>query len=101
MTQRVPAASSSSSALRWPTCPSPCGWRLRHGTDDIVQRIALCLRECQSEGTVPAHTDAAALALTLYELWLGASLLAKLRRDGSAFEHALQSTRQLLGVPAA
>lgn len=79
----------------------PMRLALRHGTDDIVQRIALCLRECQSEGTVPAHTDAAALALTLYELWLGASLLAKLRRDGSAFEHALQSTRQLLGVPAA
>ena len=27
--------------------------------------------------------------------------LAKLRRDGSAFEHALQSTEQLLGRAAA
>jgi TetR/AcrR family transcriptional repressor of nem operon len=36
------------------------------------------------------------MALTLYELWLGASLLAKLRRDASPFEHALRSTDQLL-----
>ncbi|UCU99672.1 TetR/AcrR family transcriptional regulator [Acidovorax radicis] len=79
----------------------PMRLALRNGTDEIVQRIAACLHECQSEGSVPAHTAPAALALTLYELWLGASLLAKLRRDGSAFEHALQSTRQLLGAQAA
>jgi TetR/AcrR family transcriptional repressor of nem operon len=36
-------------------------------------------------------------ALTLYELWLGASLLAKLRRNGSPFEHALRSTELILG----
>jgi len=35
-------------------------------------------------------------ALTLYELWLGASLLAMLRRDSSAFEHATHSTELLL-----
>ena len=32
---------------------------------------------------------------------LGASLLAKLRRNGTAFEHALQSTEQLLDRAAA
>ena len=79
----------------------PMRLALRRGTDDIVQRIALCLQQCQNEGAVPAGADTAALALTLYELWLGASLLAKLRRDGSAFEHALQSTEQLLDRAAA
>ena len=79
----------------------PMRLALRRGTDDIVQRIAQCLHDCQSEGTLPASADTAALALTLYELWLGASLLAKLRRDGSAFDHALQSTEQLLGAAAA
>ena len=79
----------------------PMRLALRRGTDDIVQRIALCLQQSQNEGAVPARADTAALALTLYELWLGASLLAKLRRDGSAFEHALQSTEQLLDRAAA
>mgnify|MGYP001315113765 FL=1 len=79
----------------------PMRLALRRGTDDIVQRIALCLQQCQNEGAVPARADTAALALTLYELWLGASLLAKLRRDGSAFEHALQSTQRLLDMAPA
>jgi len=79
----------------------PMRLALRRGTDDIVQRIAQCLHDCQAEGALPANADTAALALTLYELWLGASLLAKLRRDGSAFEHALKSTEQLLDRTAA
>ena len=79
----------------------PMRLALRRGTDDIVQRIALCLQQCQNEGAVPARADTAALALTLYELWLGASLLAKLRRDGTAFEHALKSTEQLLDMAPA
>ena len=61
----------------------------------------LFLQQCQNEGAVPARADTAALALTLYELWLGASLLAKLRRDGTAFEHALKSTEQLLDMAPA
>ena len=79
----------------------PMRLALRRGTDDIVQRIALCLQQCQNEGAVPASADTAALALTMYELWLGASLLAKLRRDGTAFEHALKSTEQLLDMAPA
>ena len=79
----------------------PMRLALRRGTDDIVQRIAQCLHDCQAEGVLSAKADTAALALTLYELWLGASLLAKLRRDGSAFEHALKSTDLLLGMAPA
>ncbi len=70
---------------------------LRDGTTQIVARLARCLREAVQDGSVPAATDPEALALTLYEMWLGASLLAKLRRDGSSFAHALQATKALLG----
>jgi TetR/AcrR family transcriptional repressor of nem operon len=69
---------------------------LREGTDRVVQRIALCLEEARADGSVPSSLRAEPMALTLYELWLGASLLAKLRRDASPFEHALRSTEQLL-----
>ena len=70
---------------------------LRDGTDRVVQRIAQCLEEARADASVPSALMADATALTLYELWLGASLLAKLRRDGSPFEHAMRSTELLLG----
>lgn len=75
----------------------PMRMALRQGTDDIVLRLAQCLQACVAEGSVPHTLDPAATALSLYELWLGASLLSKLRRDGTALEHALQTTRQWLG----
>jgi TetR/AcrR family transcriptional repressor of nem operon len=73
---------------------------LRGGTDRVVQRIAQCLEDARQDGSVAPGLNAAETALTLYELWLGASLLAKLRRDGSPFDHALISTERVLG-PAA
>lgn len=71
---------------------------LRNGTEQVVLRLAQCLEEARADGSVPATLVAQDMALTLYELWLGASLLAKLRRDGSAFDHALRSTELLLGT---
>jgi len=73
---------------------------LRDGTDRVVSRIAQCLEDARADGSVALSLDAVATALTLYELWLGASLLAKLRRDGSPFEHALAATEAVLGLPA-
>lgn len=73
---------------------------LRDGTDRVVQRIAQCLEEARADGSVAPTLMADATALTLYQLWLGASLLAKLRRDGSPFDHALRSTELLLGPPS-
>ena len=70
---------------------------LRDGTDRVVQRIAQCLDDAQVDGSVSPALVAQDTALTLYELWLGASLLAKLRRNGSPFEHALRSTELILG----
>ena len=72
---------------------------LRDGTEQVVKRIALCIGEGRADGSLPATLQPHDTALTLYQLWLGASLLAKLRRDASAFDHALRSTEQLLGVP--
>lgn len=73
---------------------------LRGGTDRVVQRIAQCLEEARADGSVASSLVAKDMALTLYALWLGASLLAKLRRDNSPFDDALRSTDALLGAPA-
>jgi TetR/AcrR family transcriptional regulator, transcriptional repressor for nem operon len=70
---------------------------LRDGTDRVVQRLAQCLDEARADGSVASTLVATDTALTLYEMWLGASLLAKLRRDSSPFDHALRSTDALLG----
>lgn len=71
---------------------------LRDGTDHVLQRLADCIDEGRADGSLPAALNAQDTALTLYELWLGASLLAKLRRNTSAFDHAMRSTEQLLGA---
>lgn len=76
----------------------PMRMALRQGTDDIVQRLAQCLQACVAEGSVPQTIAPAAAAVSLYQMWLGASLLSKLRRDGSALEHALHTTHQWLGM---
>ena len=69
---------------------------LRDGTDRVVQRIAQCLEEARAEGSVAPSLVADTTAMALYELWLGASLLAKLRRDSTPFEHATRCTELLL-----
>jgi len=68
---------------------------LRDGTGQIVSRIARLLETGMADGSIPL-LDAAATAQTLYQLWLGASLLAKLQRQAQPLENALQFTRQLL-----
>jgi TetR/AcrR family transcriptional repressor of nem operon len=69
---------------------------LRHGTDAVIGRLAGCLAQAVADGSVPAGTSPA-LAEALYELWLGASLLTKVRRDPSALAAAMAVTETLLG----
>lgn len=68
---------------------------LRDGTDRIVSRIARTIEAGIADGSLPA-VDAQSTAQTLYQLWLGASLLGKLHRDRKALESAMTYTRQLL-----
>ncbi|MFD1561369.1 TetR/AcrR family transcriptional regulator, partial [Paraburkholderia silviterrae] len=38
-------------------------------------------------------------AAALYQLWLGATLMEKIRRDRSPLDVAMATTRQLLNLP--
>jgi TetR/AcrR family transcriptional repressor of nem operon len=69
---------------------------LRTGTDSIIVRLTDCVRAGQADGSIPSTMDAAALAESLYQLWLGASLLSKLGRHEEPFAAALAATRRLL-----
>lgn len=68
---------------------------LRDGTDRIIGRLAGCVSSGVADGSLPA-LDPLATARMLYQLWLGASLLAKLHRDESPLEHAWAATQGLL-----
>ena len=69
---------------------------LQRGTDAVVARLAVCLDEGRADGSLPAQLDATESALMLYNLWLGATVMTKIRRDRSALEAAMQLTLQLL-----
>lgn len=72
---------------------------LRKGTTQIMGRIADCIAEGRADGSISAPVDAAQAGMQLYELWVGASLLEKIHRDGHLFQVALATTRQMLQLP--
>ncbi|MCV2355428.1 TetR/AcrR family transcriptional regulator [Paucibacter sp. B2R-40] len=73
---------------------------LRLGTDEVIKRLADCIAVGQQDGSVGRHLEAGQTAQALYQLWLGASLLSKLRLDDSALQDALALTREQLAPKA-
>ena len=71
---------------------------LEQGTNRIIARLAQTLGEATAEGSLAPQPAPRDLATTLYQLWLGASLRAKITRDRAPLESALAATRQLLGL---
>lgn len=70
---------------------------LRDGAERIVARITTCLEQGQLDKSLP-EADARQLAETLYQLWLGASLLNKLQRTGQSLQTSMTMTKRLLEV---
>ena len=71
---------------------------LLHGTDQIIERLADCMAQGRLDGSLRGSFDVHRMALTLYELWLGAALLTKLRRQPNALDAALAATLDLLDL---
>jgi TetR/AcrR family transcriptional repressor of nem operon len=72
---------------------------LAKGTDAIVGRITHCITQGQADGSIATELQPADLAESLYALWLGASLLAKLNKSSQPFDTALAASRQMLIKP--
>jgi len=68
---------------------------LRDGTDRVIARIAAGIADGIADGSLPM-LDAPATAQTLYQVWLGASLLSKLHRNSNALDNAMAFTGKLL-----
>ncbi|TDV11517.1 TetR/AcrR family transcriptional regulator [Paraburkholderia caballeronis] len=72
---------------------------LQRGTERIVERLAACIEQGIGDGSLNGVGEPAGTAATLYELWLGATLLDKIRRDRRPFDAAMVTTKHLLNLP--
>lgn len=71
---------------------------LKAGVAAIVERIERTLAEGAQDGSVRSDLDAGTAATTLYDLWLGASVVGKIDRSTEPLRGAMAATRHLLGV---
>lgn len=70
------------------------------GTGAIVARLAAAIEIGTAEGSLSVEGDPDRMAQSLYELWLGASVMVKIVRSTQPFESAMLTTRQILHLPA-
>ena len=66
------------------------------GTDQIIQRISGCIENGRADGSITSTMLTDELAQSLYQLWLGASLLAKVNKSTKPFETALNMTNRMI-----
>lgn len=68
---------------------------LRYGTVQVVGRITRAIEAGVADASLGA-LEPRATAQMLYQLWLGASLLAKLHRNGEPLQDAMKVTLKML-----
>ncbi|MEW7848025.1 TetR/AcrR family transcriptional regulator [Massilia aurea] len=77
----------------------PMRLTLKQGTAGIVDRLAVALEGGVADGSLTVEGDASQVAQSLYQLWLGASLMVKIVRDAAPFDAAMTSTQRMLHLP--
>ncbi|MFJ7217806.1 TetR/AcrR family transcriptional regulator [Amycolatopsis sp. NPDC098790] len=71
---------------------------LKEGTTAIVDRLEKVIEQGLQDGSLTIAGDARSLAEVLYDMWLGASVLAKIHRDRGPMDTTMVATRRLLGL---
>lgn len=69
---------------------------LKSGTSGIISRLAAAIEAGVEDGSLSIDDDARNVAQNLYQLWLGASLMAKIVLNAQPFEAAMTATRKTL-----
>ncbi|SEK17340.1 MULTISPECIES: TetR/AcrR family transcriptional regulator [unclassified Variovorax] len=69
---------------------------LKKGTAGITGRLAKALEVGVAEGSLTIEESPEETSESLYQLWLGASVMVKIVRHRDPFEAALKTTRQIL-----
>ena len=72
---------------------------LRRGTEQIIGRLAAGIESGLADGSLQGVEDPPRTAATLYELWLGATLLEKIHRNRMPLEMAMAATLRMLNLP--
>lgn len=72
---------------------------LKRGTTRITTRLRAAIEAGVAEGSLSVDGDPGSVAQSLYQLWLGASVLAKIARNTHPFEAATMATRHILHLP--
>lgn len=73
---------------------------LMRGTAGIEARLAAAIKIGVAERSLSVDDTPARVAASLYQLWLGASVMVKIVRNAQPFDTALATTRQILHLPA-
>ncbi|WP_203843549.1 TetR/AcrR family transcriptional regulator [Winogradskya humida] len=76
----------------------PMRLSLEAGTGEIINRLESAITAGVGDGSVTVVNDPRATAQMLYDMWMGASVMAKIRRDRVHFDTSLTATRQLLHI---
>lgn len=71
---------------------------LEKGTSRIVGRLAEALEAGAQEGSLSFSDGPRQVAESLYQLWLGASVMVKIARNKEPFASAMALTRRTLGT---
>jgi TetR/AcrR family transcriptional repressor of nem operon len=69
---------------------------LKSGTADIISRLAYVIEGGITDGSLKIEADPESLAQTLYQMWLGASLMAKINRNMDSMNNAMAVTKDML-----
>lgn len=71
---------------------------LKRGTSGVTDRLAQAIKTGVAEGSLTCEAAPHALAQSLYQLWVGASVMVKITKSVQPFETAMSTTRQILDL---
>lgn len=71
---------------------------LKRGTSGITDRLAKAIKAGVAEGSLAIRDNPDCVAQSLYQLWLGASVMAKIVRHTRPFEAAMTTTAHILNL---
>ncbi|MGF6710981.1 TetR/AcrR family transcriptional repressor of nem operon [Luteibacter sp. W1I16] len=69
---------------------------LNRGTAGIIERLAEAIEAGVADGSLSVDGKPVDVAQSLYQLWLGASVMVKIVRNTGPFHKAMATTRQIL-----
>lgn len=72
---------------------------LKRGTAGIIRLLSGVIKEGMQDGSLQPEGEPDMIAQSLYQLWLGSSVMVKIMRDTQPFDTAMTTTKRLLNMP--